>query len=167
LERERWYPSGAASFGVDHVLPKGIADFAHLIYIYENLVYSCNRCNSIKQDEVLIDPCMTAFAEHLVVAADGTISGITREGQDLIDILGLDLSARTQERRNRLRLQAMYQRDPTNEDVRALYLAAFGYPEDLPDLSKLKPKSNTKPKGVLQSYHRQREAGTLPRTYGV
>src|SRR5713101_4457496 len=31
LERERWYPSGHAGFGVDHVKPKGVANYAHLI----------------------------------------------------------------------------------------------------------------------------------------
>lgn len=165
LERERWYPSGDASFGVDHVLTKGIPAYAHLICVYGNLVYACNRCNSIKQDEILLDPCATAFADHLTVAADGTITAITREGQDLIDILALDLSDRTEERRNRLRLQAMYQRDPTNEDVRALYFAAFGYPRDLPDLAKLKPKNNSRPEGIAQSYYRRSVERTLPETY--
>src|SRR5438874_5606389 len=60
LERERWHDQ--ASFGVDHVLPKGVAGFAHLVCVYRNLVYACNRCNSIKQDEILLDPCTTAFS---------------------------------------------------------------------------------------------------------
>src|SRR5580704_6802779 len=87
LERERWYPSGHAGFGVDHVKPKGTEEFAHLVCVYENLVYACNRCNSIKQNELLLDPCSDAFAAHLEISEDGTIRAFTREGQDLIDIL--------------------------------------------------------------------------------
>src|ERR1700744_58368 len=76
LERERWYPSGHAAFGVDHVKPKGLAEHAHLICDYTNLVYACNRCNAWKQDAMLLDPCTSAFAEHLVVDEDGTIRGV-------------------------------------------------------------------------------------------
>ena len=55
LERERWYPNGHAGFGVDHVRPKGQAEYEHLICYYPNLVYACNRCNSAKQDRLLVD----------------------------------------------------------------------------------------------------------------
>jgi hypothetical protein len=41
LERERWYPSGSAAFAVDHVRPKGLPEYAHLVCDYENLVYAC------------------------------------------------------------------------------------------------------------------------------
>ncbi len=121
---------------MDHVKPKGAEEFAHLVCVYENLVYACNRCNSIKQNELLLDPCSDAFAAHLEISEDGMIRAFTKEGQDIIDILGLDLTRRTEERRNRLRLLSMHRRDPTNEDVRTLYLASFSIPhDDLPDLA--------------------------------
>jgi hypothetical protein len=167
LEREQWYPNRCASFGVDHVKPKGNAAYAHLVCNYVNLVYACNRCNWKKQNELLLDPCVAGFGDHLAVGEEGTIAGITLEGEDLVQILGLDMSAPTSERRNRLRLRKMYQQDPANEDLRAMFLAEFGYPDDLPNLGSLRPKSNSKPNGVSQSYFRQREAGILPEAYGI
>jgi hypothetical protein len=62
LERERWHPNGQAAFGVDHAKPKGKAKYAHLICDYRNLLYVCNRCNSAKTDELLLDPCRSGFA---------------------------------------------------------------------------------------------------------
>src|SRR5438874_575576 len=56
---------------------------------------------------------------------------------------------------------------PNDAEVQALYFGAFGFPDDLPDLSTHTRATNTKPEGVSQCYHHQREAGTLPRTYGV
>jgi hypothetical protein len=37
LEREQWYPNGHAGFGVDHVKPKGQAEYAYLVCHYPNL----------------------------------------------------------------------------------------------------------------------------------
>src|SRR5437764_11548376 len=91
LERERWYPNGHAGFGVDHVRPKGQASYAHLVCHYPNLVYACNRCNSAKQECILIDPCEVAFADHLRIDEEGEIIGLTVEGRRVINILGLDM----------------------------------------------------------------------------
>ncbi len=167
LERERWYPNGHAGFGVDHVKPKGTAEYAALICLYLNLVYACNRCNTAKSERILIDPCEVAFAAHLRIDDEGEITGLTVEGRRIINILGLDLQGPTRERKAKLHILTLYRRYPADEEVRALYLDAFGFPEDLPDLSRHSRATNTKPEGVLQSYHRQREAGTLSPTYGV
>jgi hypothetical protein len=167
LERERWYPNGYAGFGVDHVKPKGQAEYAHLVCHYPNLVYACNRCNTAKDGSLLIDPCEVAFGAHLQVNDEGEIIGLTLEGRRVINILGLDLRLPTNERKARLRILKLYRRYPADEEVRALYLDAFGFPEDLPDLAVHSRAANTKPGGVSQSYHCQRGAGTLPETYGV
>ena len=167
LERERWYPNGHAGLGVDHVRPKAQAEYRHLICHYPNLVYACNRCNSAKQECILIDPCEVAFADHLRVDEEGEITGLTVEGRRVINILGLDLRLPTNERKTKLCILALYQRYPHDAEVRELYFGSFGFPDDLPDLSAHSRATNTKPEGVLQSYHRQREEGTLPLTYGV
>lgn len=167
LERERWYPSGAAAFGVDHVLPKSDPDHAHLLCNYGNLVYACNRCNSAKSDERILSPCTASFAEHLDVDSDGSIWGLTPEGRDLIDILGLDLVDPTKNRRYFLKLTALIQRYPEDAELRELYSHSFGFPDNLPDLSRLRPMENTKPEAMQNSYHCQRQRGTLPRIYAV
>jgi hypothetical protein len=167
LERERWYPNGNAGFGVDHVLPKGEEDYAHLRCHYHNLVYACNRCNSAKGNKILINPCADAFAVHLRVDEEGEIEGLTVEGKRVVNDLGLDLRGPTDKRKEQIIILRLYRQYPENDLVRTLYLNAFGFPEDLPDLSEHTRTKNSKPEGVEQSYYRQREAKALPETYGV
>ena len=56
LSRETWYPNGSSSFSVDHMEPQ--ISRPDLLTVYTNLVYACNRCNSLKSDLALlpIDP---------------------------------------------------------------------------------------------------------------
>jgi hypothetical protein len=131
------------------------------------LVYACNRCNSAKHESILIDPCEVAFGDHLRINEEGEIIGLTVEGRRVINILGLDLQLPTNERKAKVKILALFKRYPDDAEVRALYLDAFGFPDDLPDLSTHSRATNAKPEGVLQSYYRQRQAGTLPQTYGI
>jgi hypothetical protein len=165
LERERWYPSGHAAFSVEHVLPKGAPDNLALICAYENLVYACNRCNSVKQDHLLLDPCATPLAEHLRVSDDGSISGLTAQGQRLVRLLGLNKIGPRTIRQRCLRVLLLYQNNPDNPDIQALYLDYFGYPDDLPNLDELRPASNSRPEGAADCYWRQRAENRLPETY--
>jgi hypothetical protein len=167
LERERWYPNGHAGFGVDHVMPKGQACYSHLVCHYPNLVYACNRCNSAKRDELLLDPCADRFALHIRIHEDGEIEGLTSVGKRVVNILGLDLRGPTEKRREQMTILRLFKRYPHDEEVRSLYLSAFGFPDDLPDLSKHTRTKNTKPEGVEGSFFRLRESKTLPETYGV
>jgi len=149
------------------VKPKGQPEYAHLVCHYPNLVYACNRCNTAKNESIFIDPCEVAFGDHLKIDDDGEIIGLTIEGWRIINILGLDLRPSTQERKTKLRILSLHRRYPADGEARALYLDAFGFPEDPPDLSVHFPAENTKSDGLSQSYHHQRGAGILPETYGV
>ena len=52
------------------------------------------------------------------------------------------------------------------DDDPELLKEILGFPDDLPDLSKLRPPGgNAKPDGIEQSYFRLRERGELPDTY--
>lgn len=52
------------------------------------------------------------------------------------------------------------------EDSRDQYVQLMGFPDDLPDLSRLRPpEGNSRPEGVQQSYFAQRQRGELPETY--
>jgi hypothetical protein len=167
LERERWYPAGHAGFGVDHVMPKGQAQYEHLVCHYPNLVYACNRCNTAKAETILIDPCVEPYGEHLRVGDDGEITGLTPEGCRVIDLLGLDRRRPTQERLGRTRILNLYRRYPDDAEVRAMYFDAFGFPDDLPDLSVHSRTDNSKPEGIALSYYKLRSTGSLPDVYGV
>lgn len=165
LARERWYPSGAATFAVEHVKPKSLPEYQMLLCRYENLVYACSRCNSLKQRQLLLDPCTTAFGEHLCIHSDGEIEGLTAEGQELIAQLELRDPAMRQVRVQYLTLEQLYQQQPDKPEIRLLYLHAFGYPDDLPDLAALRPPANTRPEGVADCSYRQRLEGRLPAVY--
>ncbi len=166
LERERWYPSGHAGFGVDHIQSKSKPENRHLICDYANLLYSCNRCNSAKRERVVLNPCRTALTDHLRGAADGTVQGLTKEGRRLVRMLGLNEIGPQTIRRRCQRVLLLYQMQPADPEVRALYLDYFGYPDDLPELAELRPPGgNTRPEGTGESYRRQQDEGRLPEVY--
>lgn len=88
LFRERWFPSGEATFSVDHVEPQVSAP--ERVCDYTNLVYACLTCNSSKRDQRLPDPCAIGYAALLLVRVDGQINGVTPDGQAMIDKLALN-----------------------------------------------------------------------------
>jgi HNH endonuclease len=164
LERERWYPNRAGSFSVDHVVPQ--SEDPTRICDYENLVYACTRCNSARQDVRVIDPTAVALGEHLKVEEDGTIRALSPDGQDLIDLLHLDDVPIVGTRRRYLRILSLAARYPEDAEVRREFLDAFGYPEELPDLSRLKPPGgNTREAGLTGCCHALKQRGELAETY--
>jgi hypothetical protein len=48
---------------------------------------------------------------------------------------------------------------------RATLIMWMSYPDNLPDLSKLRPSNNSKPEGVNNSYYARRSREDLPETY--
>ena len=142
--------------------PKGNAEYQHLVCDYDNLVYACNRCNSAKLSSLFIDPCGCPFAKHLRIRDDGRIEGLTTEGKDVVEILGLELERPTANRVQALRILKLYDDYPDDPEVQGLYHHAFGYPNDLPDLAKLKPAGNDRLAGLKKAHHAQAE---LPKVY--
>jgi hypothetical protein len=167
LEREQWYPSGHAGFGVEHIKPKSIPAYAALLCYYPNLVYACNRCNSQKQNQELIDPCSEAMAHHLRVSPDGRMEGLTKQGTELIDALALNQPAAVRFRQYYLLILSLDQEHAHHPRIQALYLHAFGFPDDLTNLKEKRPESNTRPEGLTDCYFQQRLEGRLPEVYGV
>jgi hypothetical protein len=85
LWRERWHCVGEDAFSMDHLESRSAAPAR--ICDYENLVYACCRCNSVKTDALcVLDPCRQAFGLHLEIRADGTIAGLTADGRELIEV---------------------------------------------------------------------------------
>jgi hypothetical protein len=164
LERERWYPSRAAAFSVDHVTPQ--VDDATRICDYENLVYACLRCNSSKQDILLADPTKIPFGQCLIIELDGTISALSADGADLIDVLHLNDSPVIDTRKKYLTLMKLSQEYPEDQAIRQLYVDAFGYPDDLPDLrSRRPPGGNRSKSGANSSYYDLRQQNQLGECY--
>lgn len=164
LHREMWSRDRHASFSVDHIVPQ--VEDATLICAYENLVYSCLRCNSFKQAMRVLDPTQEGMGYHLRVEPDGIVTGLTEDGQFLIELLHLNASSATSERLRILRNLKLRQKYPEDEDLEADFLAAFRYPEDLPDLRALKPREgNRLDASKFQCFHARREASQLPDIY--
>lgn len=164
LERERWYPSRAAAFSVDHVVPQAIDPARSCDY--ENLVYACLRCNSNKRDITVADPTRVPFAECLSIDDTGTISALNPSGADLIDLLHLNDSPVIDTRRKYLRLIKLKSSHPNNAEVHDLFVDAFAYPDDLPDLATMRPPRGNRPKsGPVLPHYQLRKLNRLSAVY--
>jgi hypothetical protein len=146
-------------FSADHAVPRA-ADPAR-VTDYENLLYACVRCNSRKQDVLgLPNPCQVAFGDLLQVASDGRVTSESVAGRQLIDVLQLNDERLT---RFRAGMLEMVQLAAAHSDLLGMII---GFPDDLPDLSRLRPPGgNTRPSGVQASCHAMRRRGQLPAGY--
>lgn len=160
LVRERWYPNGDDSFGVDHLIPKSVRD--DLSCNYQNLVYSCNRCNSQKHVKIVPDPCAEPMATHLRVNCDGTIKALTKRGQLFISAFNLNFVDAVAFRRQKIEELAHWHENDDSWSISR----ALAYPEEhaLPDLSRLRC-DNSRPEGIDDSHLERHRRGELETTY--
>lgn len=163
LVRETWNPSGVAAFSTDHFIAQ-VVDPTKTVD-YENLLYACIRCNSWKQDNAVLDPCVVPMSHHLYIDDDGSIKPLTPHGAEHLELLELDDPILT-EFRGRListikRLQAL-----PDDQAQTLVKKWLGFPEELPNLAALRPpEGNRRPSGVMDCYFEQRKQHKLPEVY--
>jgi hypothetical protein len=158
LIREQW-GRVTGEFDVEHFLPQ--ARNPDLATEYNNLLYACGRCNSAKGDRAVPDPCESFTASRIRVHPDGSLEGRSSEALSLIAKLGLNSP-----QMNRWRLIWMRNVQLARENDDEQYNRLMQYPEELPDLSRLRPpRGNTRPAGILESCLSRRERGELPTTY--
>jgi hypothetical protein len=158
LLREQWCRVGG-TFDVEHFKPT--ATHPERSTDYDNLQYACTTCNAAKGKQEVPDPGATLLADPVLVHPNGAIEGLTPAARRTIRVLGLDSPAAREFRLMWTGIVAWAERhDP------ALLARLMGDPDDLPDLSRLRPpRGNTRPEGVRQSSHARRAAGQLPDTY--
>jgi hypothetical protein len=158
LLRERWCRV-RGQYALDHFLPA--AHHPALVTEYDNMVYACGACNLGKGDRVVPDPLVFLTEERASVSASGEIHTDDPQTTLVVEGLGLNRPDYIQFRRVWLSLIALAKaHDPE------LYRQLMGYPDDLPDLSVLRPPGgNSRPGGVNLSAFALRAAGTLPETY--
>ena len=158
LRRERWEPD-LGVFEIDHLVPIGLSP--ELQSNYANLVYSCRTCNAAKGMLLLVDPRSALLAEHLIVESDGRISPRSDPARHLVRLLDLNDPMYVTWRMRMIRIVALARiHDP------ALFRDLLGYPDELPDLSRLRPPGgNTRPEGIAESYFVRHQRGELPETY--
>lgn len=164
LTREQWCQDRMGTMSVDHFEPQ--AESPHRRLEYDNLIYVCGPCNRSKGTASLpLHPSVHALGQHLRFTASGRIEGLTPEGRAFVEILILNDPIRLQPRR--LIVELLQFLDARVLPEARVYLDYYlGFPDDLPDLARLRPPGgNSRPDGVKDSYFQQRIRGTLPPMY--
>lgn len=157
LKRETW-GQVTGEFELDHFQPQSVAPDRSLDYF--NLVYACRRCNSVKLDQRIDDPLVILSSEFVVVFADGVISGDQPHADQLIRQLDLNSPKLRQWRVMWMRiLELAKEREPS------LYQQLAGFPDDLPNLGRLRPPGNSRPNGIEVSWYAKRQRDQLPEIY--
>jgi hypothetical protein len=148
-----------AGFSLDHFLPVSVHPKHKRSY--DNLLYACAACNLAKGATLVPDPAQVLVDGAVRVHEDGRIEARTRAARRIIRLLGLDGREETEARLLWIGIIALAQRsDP------ALYQRLMGFPDDLPDLRRLRPPGgNTRPDGVARCFHAQKRQGKLSATY--
>ncbi len=149
----------SGEFDLDHFVPQTLSP--ERAAEYDNLLYCCRLCNGARRAHLVPNPMVALTSEHVFVHADGEMEGLTSDARKLIQIIDLNEEAYCRWRRMWIRIIELAARyDPL------LYEQLMGFPEDLPDLSRLRPpEGNTRPEGVAHSYFEQRKRGTLAQLY--
>lgn len=158
LFREQW-GRVTATFDIEHFLPVSLHPEQE--GRYANLLYACAPCNAAKANRRVSDPTAVLLGPDVRVTEDGVIHATTTKAARLIELLGLDSQQSTEFRMLWLGIIALAARYDA-----ALYRRLMGFPDDLPNLGRLRPPGgNTHPQGVGESYFMQRKNGVLPETY--
>jgi hypothetical protein len=89
---------------------------------------------------------------------------LTDVGNKIVKKLRLNSPKATRFRRWILEFQRAISEDPDGKTARLLK-RLMSYPDDLPDLAKLRPPQNSKPEGISKSHFARRERNELPESY--
>lgn len=158
LTREAW-GSRPAAFDLDHFLPS--SKQPHLRAEYDNLLYACSGCNSAKQDREIDDPSLALLHNSVRVRPDGVLESDDPAASRIVRMLGLNLPRSVTFRQTWIEIIRL-----AAEHKPELWRQLMGFPDDLPNLSVLRPPAgNTRPEGIEESFFAKRERGELPETY--
>jgi hypothetical protein len=157
LKRETW-GQVTAEFELDHFEPQSVNPQRRLDYL--NLVYACRRCNSVKLDQTVSDPFHVLRSENVATLPDGSLRGRDSVTQRLIRQLDLNSPRLKSWRVMWMRIVSLAESRDTD-----LYHQLVGFPDDLPDLSKLRPPQNRRKEGLEQCWFARRQRGDLPNVY--
>jgi hypothetical protein len=143
---------------VDHFVPRSIRP--DLVCNYDNLLYACNRCNSAKRISSVLDPCFVGLGAHLQVDEDGTLIGLSREGEHVIDVFNLNSESAKEYRRRKIDAFARWRESSDTFTIEE----ELAFPDDLPQLDNRRCV-NSRPEGIAEPYFYKRQQRKLPPTY--
>lgn len=152
LVREQW-GKVRGHFDLEHFVPISHDPAKRLDY--DNLVYACASCNAAKQDKRISAPFEALNGDDVRVFDDGRIEGRSPDAREVILGIGLNSEANTEFRRTWIEITGLArQYDPL------LFSRLMGFPDNLPDLSRLRPPGgNDRPEGIAESHFARRERG--------
>jgi hypothetical protein len=158
LKRQKWARTDIWS--VDHLVPQ--TDAPDRECDYENLVLTCQWCNSRKLADSVPDPVAVAYGKCLQVDdASGEVRSLNEDGEILIRVLKLNHLGQVRTRRERIRTLMIMARHAPDEWKRQM-----GFPEELPNLRrKSPPGGNSRPKGLDECYYELQRTDRLPEVY--
>jgi hypothetical protein len=157
LNRKVWSPTNI--WAIDHLISQDEAP--ELECEYDNLIFACQFCNQQKLSNRVPDPCRVAYGQCLHVEPNGLVTPLNASGRRLVNVIRLNHQRFVQERCKTMKLLRILA-----EHDRAEYELMMGYPEDLPDLSTLKPpRGNRRPEGISESCFARKNRGDLQRIY--
>jgi hypothetical protein len=153
--RETWQPT---HLDVEHFEP--VARVPARVLDYRNLLYACRTCNAKKGDRTVPDPTAELLGGVVTMDDTGLLAATTPAARELILVLALN----TRRQRAFRRMLAEVVRMAAVHSP-AVFHQLMGYPDDLPNLSRLRPPGgNGKPEGIADSHHARRGRGELPET---
>lgn len=155
LKRQQWAPTDI--WAIDHLVPQ--SEDPSRACDYDNLVLSCQWCNSRKLADQVPDPVESPYGNCLKVdRTTGEVAPLSGDGEILIRILKLNHPKQVQARRDILQnLGIIAKSDPDQ------WKHLMGFPSELPDLSRKRPPDgNTRPEGIGKSCYERRRRGVLP-----
>jgi hypothetical protein len=157
LLREQWSQI-RGGHGIDHFQSIALQPLKQCDY--DNLLVACLPCNALKSKRIIGDPTKLLTAPNVWVTDDGAIHTDNPEAARLIEALGLDSPQATELRALWIDIIAL-----AADHDEPLYQQLMGFPDDLPNLAKLRPPGgNSRPEGVGNSYFAAREQGRLSET---
>ena len=157
LNRKVWSPTNI--WAIDHLISQDEAP--ELECEYDNLIFACQFCNQQKLSNRVPDPCQVAYGACLRVETNGMVTPRNAHGNRLVSVIRLNHPRFVEERRKTMKLLCILAKHD-----RAEYEKMMGFPEDLPDLSALKPpRGNRRPEGISESCFSRKNHGDLQSIY--
>lgn len=157
LKREMW-GQVTGEFELDHFEPQSLAPDRKLEYL--NLVYACRRCNSVKLDQPIDDPLTMLSSDIVAVLPDGTLVSHAPDIKRLIQQIDLNSPMLRRWRVMWMRIVNLAKEHDSN-----LFHQLMGFPDELPNLGRLRPPINSRPEGIEVSWYAKRQRDQLPEIY--
>jgi hypothetical protein len=128
-----------------------------------NLVYACHGCNQKKGDQTVANPLALLHSGNVKTGPDGALYSTDPDTLHLILQLDLNSSHIKSWRVMMMRIADLAE-EARGHDSSAYY-SVFGFPEDLPELSRCRPPQNQRKEGIAESWFARRERRELPDVY--